>query len=138
MSKVTKKWIDRLLRDSNSIKRELELFLLENGASCSFDKLSIVSSFSNDIYEYDILNKIENRDYLFKKRCVEVVEEFWDSLSFFEREIFILRYRFNFSIDRICRTVFYERTSVYNVLALKNRLYDDIKCVEREVYFKDA
>lgn len=134
MSKVDFRYVCYLLSNEDRIKKELEYFFQE-GYGTSYDKEDVDIFLDNNRAVDSLIKKLEDRDYVFKKRSVECVERLRNEISLFEWNIICMKFRRHYTSERIGREVHYSRSYVDNIIFnCKNRLLELVREVEKEVY----
>lgn len=130
-------WVTYLLKNENKIRNRLELYLMTDNEN-STENLGITCSKTGRETENKIVKKITNKNYVFRKRCLQCLEEYYNECSHLEQEIWTMRFRLGYSCDRVGFEVSYEKSSVYNYLKkIKDELTTRINRIEQEVFHSD-
>ena len=123
-----------LLNNEDKIRARLELYLMTGHESTS-ENLNIVSHKTGRETENLIVKKITNKNYVFRKKCLELLEREYKQCTPIMQDIWILRFKAKYSCERVGYEVGYSKSSVYDkIKILKNRLLPQIIKIEQEVY----
>lgn len=134
--KSNDKFVTYLLNNENKIRRRLELYLMTRNEGTS-DNLNITSHKTGRETENLLVKKITNKNYVFRKRCLDLLEHEYNQCDLITQDIWSLRFKSKYSCERVGREVGYSKTSVYDkIKILKNRLLPQIIKIEQEVYDK--
>ncbi|MBU0279281.1 hypothetical protein [Gemella sp. zg-1178] len=133
-SRVNSYLIFCLLAKPQLLERELYLFLNSKEKSdCELGLRPVLSS----SYDEALVRKISNRDYLFKKGCLDCVNRLFDEMDLFTNSIVSMRFKKGYSIQQICFKVSYSKSSVYNIIkGQKDKLYNMLLDLEADIYGK--
>lgn len=135
MSKVDVRYICYLLANEEKIKKELEYYFQE-GYGTSYDKEDVVTSIDKSGVANSLIRKLEDKDYIFKKRSLDCVAVLKSEISLFEWDILCMKFRRRYNSERVGREVYYSRSYVDSIVyKCKQRLLELVREVEREVYF---
>lgn len=131
------KWVNYLLKNENRVRSRLNLYLLTENEDAS-DNLGVTTSKSGRETENNLIRKITNKNYIFRKRCLQCLEDYFNECSHLEQEIWTLHYRTGYSPERVGYEVHYSKSTVYSYLkAIKTELSLRIRKIEQEVYHVD-
>lgn len=134
--KSNDKFVTYLLNNESKIRRRLELYLMTGNEGAS-DNLNITSHKTGRETENLLVKKITNKNYVFRKKCLELLEHEYNKCDPITQDIWTLRFELKYTCERVGREVGYSKTSVYDkIKILKNRLLPQIIKIEQEVYDK--
>ena len=131
------KWVNYLLKNENRVRNRLNLYLLTENESTS-ENLGVTTSKTGRETENKLIRKITNKNYIFRKRCLQCLEDYFNECSHLEQEIWTLHYKAGYSPERVGYEVHYGKSTIYNYLkAIKEELTLRIRKIEQEVYRSD-
>lgn len=138
--KVDRKYVRWFLDDELKIKYDMENFLINGEGSPSFEKLDVVTSRDNHAFENCLVNRLEDKDYQFKTKCLAFLAKYYVKMQLFDKEILFARHRRGFLIGEICIRFHVSRSKAYDMLNFhyKNilkgfiEIYDDVYRDEEE------
>lgn len=129
-------FVTYLLNNESKMRRRLELYLL-TGNEDTNDNLNIVSSKTGRETENAWVKKITNKNYVFRKKCLELLEHEYEQCDPVTQDIWTLRFKSKYTCERVGREIGYSKSSVYDkIKILKNRLLPQIIKIEQEIYDK--
>ena len=132
--KSNDKFVTYLLNNESKIRRRLELYLMTGNEGAS-DNLNITSHKTGRETENLLVKKITNKNYVFRKRCLDLLEHEYNQCDLITQDIWSLRFKSKYSCERVGCEVGYSKSSVYDkIKILKNRLLPQIIKIEQEVY----
>ena len=131
------KWVNYLLKNENRVRNRLNLYLLTENEGTS-DNLGVTTSKTGRETEDKLIRKITNKNYIFRKRCLQCLEDYFNECSHLEQDIWTLHYRAGYSPERVGYEVHYGKSTIYNYLkSIKSELTSRIRKIEQEVYQVD-
>lgn len=134
--KTTDNWINYLLKNEYRIRVRQEMFLLTDKENSSIN-LGIVATKTGRENETKLVNKITNKNYVFRKMCLECIDKLYASMTIQEEDIMTLRFRHGYNAERVAYEVNYSKTTVNRFIKVqKDKLKKMVEEIESEV-FKD-
>lgn len=127
------KWVSYLLNNEYHIRKRLELYMLTDFKTLS--NLEVNSAKTGKGHENSIIEKISNKNYEFRRRCLECLEEYYKESSLLEQEIWNLKFKQKYNSERVGYEVNYSKSTVNNYLGkIKKELLKRIIDIEKEVF----
>ncbi|AXI27274.1 hypothetical protein CG018_07590 [Gemella sp. ND 6198] len=135
--KSNERFVIYLLNNESRIRKRLDLYLMTEKENAG-DNLNVISSKTGRETENSWVKKITNKNYEFRKRCLQLLEYEYNNCDPIMQDIWLLRFKYKYTCERIGYEIGYSRSSVYDkIKILKDRLLPQIIKIEQEVYEKD-
>ena len=96
-----------MLSNEERIKKELEYYFQE-GYGTSYDKEDVVTSIDKNSVANSLIRKLEDKDYIFKKRSLDCVAVLKSEISLFEWDILCMKFRRRYNSERVGREVYFD------------------------------
>ena len=132
LKKTSEKWIKYLLSNENRIRHRLDLFLMTDNESVG-ENLGVSTSKTGRETENRLVNKLTDKNYIYKTTCLECVKRLYEEMTPMEYEIMVLKFRHGYNSERVGFEVGYSRSSIDSIVKVQKdklkKMIDEEVCV---------